>query len=47
MSYVRFEFDSILDVAIGAPYGGPGGRGSIYIYHGSVNGLETQAVQVC
>jgi len=37
--------DGFPDVAIGSPYGGPDGHGAVYIYHGSINGLETQAVQ--
>lgn len=28
-----------LDIAVGAPYGGPQGRGVVYIYHGSENGI--------
>ena len=33
---------------IGAPYGGPDGKGAVYVYHGSENGLGNnfQPVQV-
>ncbi|XP_065062531.1 integrin alpha pat-2-like [Rhopilema esculentum] len=37
--------DGYPDVAIGAPYGGTDGKGAVYIYHGSKNGLETTVVQ--
>ena len=34
-----FVFESLTDIVVGAPYGGPDGKGAIYIYHGSANGI--------
>ncbi|XP_065053911.1 integrin alpha-8-like [Rhopilema esculentum] len=31
--------DKYNDLVVGAPYGGPDGKGAIYIYHGSANGI--------
>ena len=36
-----------LDVAIGAPGGGPDGKGAVYIYNGGANGILLQYSQVC
>lgn len=40
------NLDGFGDVAIGAPYDGPKGRGAVYIYHGSKNGLLPKASQI-
>ena len=39
---------SLSDLIVGAPYGGTDGKGAIFIYHGSANGLGNnyQPVQV-
>ena len=42
----------LTDVAIGAPFEGEDGSGSVYIYHGSHNGInpnykQVQEVGVC
>jgi hypothetical protein len=36
----------ITDIAIGAPYDGPEGRGAVYIYHGSDKGIMEKPSQV-
>lgn len=33
------------DFAVGAPYGGPNGRGVVYIYHGSAQGVSEKYSQ--
>ncbi|XP_057335513.1 integrin alpha-PS2 isoform X2 [Microplitis mediator] len=38
--------DGYGDFAVGAPYGGPEGRGSVYIYHGSRDGVQETYSQV-
>ena len=40
------NLDGFGDIAVGAPYDGPKGRGAVYIYHGSKNGLLPKASQV-
>lgn len=39
------NLDGFGDIAVGAPYDGPKGRGAVYIYHGSANGLLAKASQ--
>ena len=34
------------DIAIGAPYDGAAGRGAVYIYLGSIDGVMQEASQV-
>ena len=36
----------LVDLAVGAPYGGEDGRGAVYIYHGSMRGIITDIQQV-
>ena len=36
---------SLLDIAIGAPYGGADGKGMVYIYNGGQNGLRVNQPQ--
>ncbi|XP_077978111.1 integrin alpha-8-like [Glandiceps talaboti] len=38
--------DGYNDIAVGAPFHGDDDEGAVYIYHGSKNGLRTQASQV-
>ncbi|KAK7085960.1 integrin [Halocaridina rubra] len=38
--------DGFDDLAVGAPYGGADGKGSVYIYNGSPNGLRSEVTQV-
>ncbi len=40
------NLDGINDLAVGAPYDGPTGKGAVYIYHGSSKGIQTKASQV-
>ncbi|KAK3588064.1 hypothetical protein CHS0354_012112 [Potamilus streckersoni] len=40
------DYDGYFDLAVGAPYGGKDGRGAVYIYHGSVEGIITDVQQV-
>ncbi|XP_078320563.1 integrin alpha-8-like isoform X3 [Crassostrea virginica] len=40
------NLDSYKDLAIGAPYGGEEGRGVVYIYVGSMDGIITEVSQV-
>lgn len=40
------NLDGFGDIAVGAPYDGPKGRGAVYIFHGSKNGLMEKASQV-
>ena len=35
-----------IDIAVGAPYGGVGGRGAVYIFHGSLSGIRKDPAQV-
>jgi len=35
------------DLVVGSPYDGPSGRGAVYIYHGSPEGIRTTPSQVC
>lgn len=37
----------VLDVAIGAPSGGPDNKGAVYIYNGRKDGIHQKASQVC
>ncbi|KAL3831471.1 hypothetical protein ACJMK2_023216 [Sinanodonta woodiana] len=39
------DYDGYNDLAVGAPYGGKDGRGAVYIYHGSVEGIITDVQQ--
>jgi hypothetical protein len=34
------------DIAVGAPYDGPDGRGAVYIFHGSGKGIMEKPSQV-
>jgi hypothetical protein len=36
----------LTDLAVGAPYGGTEGRGVVYIYVGSMDGIITEVSQV-
>jgi hypothetical protein len=36
----------IIDIAVGAPYDGPKGRGAVYVFHGSRTGIVEKASQV-
>jgi anti-sigma factor RsiW len=36
---------SLLDILVGAPFDGEDGRGSVYVYHGSEDGIRTQFTQ--
>ncbi|PSN37770.1 hypothetical protein C0J52_13179 [Blattella germanica] len=38
--------DGYGDIAVGAPYDGPQGKGAVYIYHGSSKGIMEKASQV-
>ncbi|XP_024433777.1 integrin alpha-8 [Desmodus rotundus] len=38
--------DGYNDVAIGAPFAGPDGRGKVFIYNGNPHGLNTKASQI-
>ena len=40
------DHDGFGDIAVGAPYGGPEGRGAVYIYRGSKEGLREKYSQV-
>lgn len=35
-----------LDFAVGAPYDGPNGRGAVYIYQGTKDGIKREYTQV-
>ena len=37
---------SFSDIAIGAPYDGPNGKGAVYIYLGSIDGVMDKHSQV-
>lgn len=39
------NYDGFGDIAVGAPYGGEGGRGVVYIYHGCESGVREKASQ--
>ena len=39
--------DGMDELAVGAPYAGPDGRGAVYIYFGSRKGLRPEPSQVC
>ena len=36
----------VLDIAVGAPYDGPEGRGAVYIFLGSMDGVLKKPAQV-
>jgi hypothetical protein len=36
----------IIDIAVGAPYDGPEGRGAVYVFHGSKKGIMEKPSQV-
>jgi hypothetical protein len=36
----------IIDIAVGAPYDGPQGRGAVYVFHGSNKGIMEKPSQV-
>ncbi|XP_066582926.1 integrin alpha-PS2 isoform X2 [Prorops nasuta] len=40
------DHDGFGDIAVGAPYAGPNGRGAVYIYHGSRTGIMEKYSQV-
>lgn len=40
------NLDGFGDFAVGAPYDGPKGRGAVYIFHGSKNGLREKPSQI-
>lgn len=40
------NLDGYGDIAVGAPYDGPNGRGVVYIYHGSKAGLLKEPSQI-
>lgn len=43
---VWFLIISFIDFAVGAPYDGPNGRGAVYIYYGSKDGIRKKYGQV-
>ena len=42
----NFNVIFIVDIAIGAPYDGPDGKGAVYIYLGSIDGVMEKHSQV-
>jgi hypothetical protein len=36
----------VIDIAVGAPYDGPAGRGAVYVFHGSSKGIMEKPSQV-
>ena len=40
------NLDGFNDLAVGAPYDGPSGKGAVYVFHGSSKGICTKASQV-
>jgi len=41
------ELKYLLDLAVGAPYDGPKGKGAVYIFQGSFEGIRSKESQVC
>lgn len=44
--FMIFFFLTPPDIAVGAPYDGPNGEGSVYIFNGNASGLVSRPSQV-
>lgn len=41
------NLDGFSDLVVGAPYDGPSGRGAVFVFHGSSDGVLSKQSQIC